>query len=326
MNKTWGRLYAGTRHHRKIRLLRERHPQSWWIWYTLLEMAFECDDYGDNGGLVHVSPGVPFSEEELAKELCLPSKRLLNPTLTTLINLGMIEFDAGCIRLLSYNDRQYKSDSSTERVRKHRKIQKVGKVEEAEAERFGNVSETDRTEQTTSGQNINTPPTPPEGENSGKGGGRRRKKFERAEFSPEFNQFSSAYPNAKGGLDRAWKIWQARKRAGNLPEFGELMADLEILKKSPEWNQDSGKYVPMITNFLEHGRWTDAEPEKRKRARSSPAPRSAALARRGNPDCPVCKGGGEKKIMERGVPYMVPCDCRIRRPGGPGESPPSAEA
>jgi len=52
MGRTWGRLYAGTRHHRKIRILRHKLPDSWWIFYLLLELAFETDD----DGLICIEP------------------------------------------------------------------------------------------------------------------------------------------------------------------------------------------------------------------------------------------------------------------------------
>jgi|GEM_PF-2795051 len=117
MGKTWGRLYAGTRHHRKIRILRKNCPDSWWIFYPLLELAFETDD----DGMIYLAPGLPYSTDELAAEVGVFSADLLQATLAEMERLGLIETDqAGFIRLLSYSDRQYESDSSKERMRKLR--------------------------------------------------------------------------------------------------------------------------------------------------------------------------------------------------------------
>ena len=117
MGKTWGRLYAGTRHHRKIRILRKNCPDSWWIFYPLLELAFENDD----DGMIYLAPGLPYSTDELAAEVGVFSADLLQATLAEMERLSLIETDqAGFIRLLSYSDRQYESDSSKERMRKLR--------------------------------------------------------------------------------------------------------------------------------------------------------------------------------------------------------------
>jgi len=160
--------------------LRDRHPNSWWIWYTLLEIAFDCDDYGENAGLVHVAPGIPFSEKGLANELCLNSKRLLMPTLKTMEELGLIEIKGGIIRFLSYSDRQYISDLSTPRTRKCREKQRVEDEEGLADERSGNVPRTVITEKNkeqnkTEKKKKNTPPIPPEGEGEGDLNGKAKK-------------------------------------------------------------------------------------------------------------------------------------------------------
>lgn len=158
MAKTWARLYLGTRHHRKIRILRERHPGTWWIWYPLIEMAAEVNDMG----WIYVSPGVPFADKELSKELGLPSKRALNSTLTTMKTLELIELESGLIKLCSFSDRQFESDSSTPRTRKFKGKHKHTENEGTKEERSGNVPGTPLTEQNRAEQNRaeHIPPTP----------------------------------------------------------------------------------------------------------------------------------------------------------------------
>lgn len=112
----WGRLYVGTRHHRKLRILRQRCPESWWIFYPLLEMAFEAND----GGLVYLDPDIPFSPSELSIEVGLGSVDLLEATLKSMSELKLVSLESGLVRFLSYNERQFQSDLSAERTRKYR--------------------------------------------------------------------------------------------------------------------------------------------------------------------------------------------------------------
>lgn len=132
--KTWGRLYSGTRNHRKIRILREECPGFWQAFYILLELAFECDD----GGRIYITPDRPYDLKQLANELGIAPKKTEN-LLNSLQNLKILSrTDDGFLILNSYCERQYESDNSTERVRKYREKQKS----ETEMKRFRNVPET----------------------------------------------------------------------------------------------------------------------------------------------------------------------------------------
>ena len=315
MGKSWGRLYAGTRHHRKIMILRERHPASWWIWYPLIEMAVDCDD----GGLVYVSPDTPFTEKELARELCLPSRRLLNATLTTMKTLKLIELDAGFIRLLSYSDRQFESDSSKERTRNYRERQREKGMEEDREGGRGDVTVTSITEQNKT-EHINNPPTPlndsppsqpsadspPQGEGDGGSGKRRPKKADRAlaPYSPEFEKFWQVYPNKLGGKEKAWEIWQRRLKKGTLPPFNYLMECIYKLTQDPDWMKEDGKYVPMLTSFLNQGRWSDVEGLKKSRAGPKETFKPV------DPNCGECKGKGLVPTIKDGKPSYKMCKCR----------------
>ena len=115
MGQPWGRLYTGTRHHRKIRILRQRCPDSWWIFYPLLEMAFETD----NDGLIYIDSDIPYSLEELAGEVGTRVD-VLEDTLHVMADLRLISLNNGFVKFLSYRDRQFKSDTSAERTRKYR--------------------------------------------------------------------------------------------------------------------------------------------------------------------------------------------------------------
>jgi len=117
MARAWGRLYLGTRNHRKIKTLRRRHPHSWKTFYVLLEMALEADDEG----WIYLAPGVPYPLEELADEVDETSETL-QALLNTMEELGLIQINGQGIQFLSYNERQFKSDASglTDRQERHR--------------------------------------------------------------------------------------------------------------------------------------------------------------------------------------------------------------
>jgi hypothetical protein len=125
MGRTWGRLYLGTRNHRKIKTLRRRHPGSWKTFYVLLEMALETDD----DGWIYLEPGQPYPLEELADEVDETPENL-QTLLGTMADLGMIQVNGQGIQFLSYSDRQFKSDADgAERVRRHRAAKKPNQPE-----------------------------------------------------------------------------------------------------------------------------------------------------------------------------------------------------
>jgi hypothetical protein len=103
MGQTWGNF--GTRNHRKIKTLRRRHPGSWKTFYVLLEMAFETDD----DGWIYLEHDQPYPLEELADEVGETPENL-HSLLSTMADLGLIQIDGQCIRLLPLNDNNPKVD------------------------------------------------------------------------------------------------------------------------------------------------------------------------------------------------------------------------
>jgi len=163
MGRAWGRLYGGTRNHRKILALKNLLPWNWPAWYVLIDMAIECDD----GGKIHVSPGLPYGDDELAKELGFRYTKSARKFLKSCEKLGLITIgnnsennhkkrgevrercgregrDCGEIMLNSFRERNYISDLSTPRVRKYREKQKMAQNHETFQKRCRNVTETDQ--------------------------------------------------------------------------------------------------------------------------------------------------------------------------------------
>lgn len=72
-----------------------------------------------------------------------------------------------------------------------------------------------------------------------------------------FKNFWEAYPNTGRRVNKkgALKIWQTQK----LDQFSQpLMAGLDLWKASPGWVD--GKYVPLVTTFLNQRRWETPPP------------------------------------------------------------------
>jgi len=117
MGRTWGRLYLGTRNHRKIKTLRRRHPGSWKTFYLLLEMALETDE----DGWIYLEPGQPYPLDELADEVDETPENLQS-LLSTMADLGMVQVNSQGVQFLSYCERQYKSDAdgTTDRMERYR--------------------------------------------------------------------------------------------------------------------------------------------------------------------------------------------------------------
>lgn len=140
MSRTWGRLYAGTRNHRKIKILREEFPDHWTKWYVILELAIECDDEG----WIYVSPGVPFTPKQLAKELGFARVKTSLTFLNALVTLQLATYNEYGLLVNSFSERNFESDTSTPRVKKYREKRREEQKETDEVKRFGNVSVTDQ--------------------------------------------------------------------------------------------------------------------------------------------------------------------------------------
>jgi len=69
-----------------------------------------------------------------------------------------------------------------------------------------------------------------------------------------FEAFWKAYPKKTGKLaaQRAWK--KIKSPATSLPEF---LAALEKQKKSDQWTNENGRFIPNPATWLNQGRWMD---------------------------------------------------------------------
>ena len=79
-----------------------------------------------------------------------------------------------------------------------------------------------------------------------------------AALSPEFNHFWAAYPatgKQRSGRAAAWQAWR-KSGASDKPELA--MQALEAAKKSRQWQQKDGEFVPGTHLWLNRGSWQEA--------------------------------------------------------------------
>lgn len=69
-----------------------------------------------------------------------------------------------------------------------------------------------------------------------------------------FAEFWKAYPR-KDDKKRALKKFKAIKNVEKV--LPDILADIEIKKKSDQWNENGGKYIPMPSTYLNNERWND---------------------------------------------------------------------
>ena len=80
-----------------------------------------------------------------------------------------------------------------------------------------------------------------------------------AEVIAGFIAFWKVYPNRKAKVT-AQKAWKKLNPDQKLKE--RIFADIAEKKKSEEWNEEGGKYIPYPATYLNQRRWEDEESPK----------------------------------------------------------------
>lgn len=73
-------------------------------------------------------------------------------------------------------------------------------------------------------------------------------------YSKQFENFWKEYPN-KTGKAKAYSAWKKYKCENGI--FDEIMGALYKQKKSKNWTNDGGKYIPMCSTWVNGKRWED---------------------------------------------------------------------
>ena len=75
-------------------------------------------------------------------------------------------------------------------------------------------------------------------------------------YSVDFESFWADYPN-KIGKQAAWIAWQKQKAP-----IIDCMVALAWQRKTQQWTNEGGKYIPHPTTWLNQRRWLDESPHK----------------------------------------------------------------
>jgi|GEM_PF-4335156 len=304
MGRLWGRLYAGTRNHRKIRILRERHPAMWTAWYVLIELAIECDD----DGWIYVAPGRPYTYKELAREVGIGRADKAEGFIKELVSLGLATHkDELGICLNGFMNRNYTSDSSTERVRKYRdrlKNQEPEGENETFQKRDGDVSVTailqNRTEQNKTEQKVRTDESKNDSPSPSP--------------SPSLPIFSCKFFT----IDQEYQDKLLKKFQALSPE---ILA--EEFSKMEDWLFDNpGRHKYKASGALKDprrfiNRWVSKVVVPPGSAfRQAPAPANTTPLLPARPDCAACDGTGlvySERVGEQGEKRVASQICGCRR-------------
>lgn len=131
----------------------------------------------------------------------------------------------------NWEKRQYRSDSSAERVARHRENKKrVGNGDVTLQKRRSNALEQNRTEQSNAPANAEL-----------------------------FETFWKAYPNKKAKQSAA-KAWGKLKLVADDPRIESIRRGLVAAKRTNDWQKENGQYVPYAASWLNGKRWEDELP------------------------------------------------------------------
>lgn len=110
--RPWFRFYVEAMRDPKMRRLT---PAQRWLWVAVLSAAREsCEP-----GRLVIAERVPMTESDLADYAGMRRPEIMDG-LALMIELGMLADDDGTLVVPAWNDRQYESDDTTKRTRKHR--------------------------------------------------------------------------------------------------------------------------------------------------------------------------------------------------------------
>jgi len=74
-----------------------------------------------------------------------------------------------------------------------------------------------------------------------------------SDYTPEFELFWEAYPRKVGKM----KAFQSWVKHVDQEVISRVMASLEVQKKSRQWNEENGRFIPHPTTWLNQHRWED---------------------------------------------------------------------
>ena len=215
----WFRLWVDILDDHKINQLTDYEFRAF---IYLLACASEEDAI--NGRLTRTLPAI--------NRRCRRRQDHFNRAVETFQKLGLITIDDnGYVTITKWNKRQFQSDKSYERVKKHREQQPVRNV---------SVTVNETPPDTDTDTDTDKPPIVPQKRGT--------------TYTVEFLTFWKAYPK-KIGKDAAWKKW--KQLNGTRPALAALVSAIEKQAQSDQWQKEGGQYIPHPATWLNQGRWAD---------------------------------------------------------------------
>lgn len=216
----WFRMYGEMMDDPKIGTLDDAAFRTW---VELLCTACKAED----GGNTHLTENdIDWAFRRNARETL---QKLLQRDLVTVTETGEIV-------ITSWEKRQKKSDSSTDRVRAHRQKAKQDKDSQEDYQ--------DETLQKRKGNGLEK---------------RREEKNKDTSLDAMFEEFWTAYPK-KVSKAAALKAYRKIKPSESLQ--AEILAAVSRAKTSVDWSKDDGQFIPYPASWLNARRWEDEAPSQ----------------------------------------------------------------
>jgi len=203
MANQWFRLYSEFSHDPKVQMLSEVNQRR-----LIMLFCIRC-----NGN-------VTLQDEQVAFQLRISMDEWLTSK-ATFLDKNFINNDN---EVLNWDKRQFVSDSSAERVAKHRERMK---------------------------QSSNVTVTPPEQNRTD-----TEHNITEQIYMDDFDMFWMTYPK-KVGKEAAKKAWLKVN-----PNLTVVLQALSWQKESPQWFKNNGQFIPNPSTWINQHRWEDEQPQE----------------------------------------------------------------
>lgn len=220
MANQWFRMYSEFATDAKVQMMTEVMQRRY-----LMLMCLRCSN-----------TLVTLQDEEIAFQLRIGNEEL-SETKALFIKKGFID---SSWNLLNWEKRQFASDSSKERVAKHRALQK------AKQSQAGNG---DVTLQKPDANGLDTEQNRTDTEEKGAG---------KPDEPKGFADFWKTWPSStrKGAKGKCLEVW---KKAHAERDAAQVLAHVESLKNSASWQKNGGEFIPAPLVYLNKRSWEGAD-------------------------------------------------------------------
>jgi len=79
-------------------------------------------------------------------------------------------------------------------------------------------------------------------------------------YTDDFLQFWEVYPKAIS-KKKSFEAWQ---KADDKPPIADILAKIELQKKTDDWQKEKGQFIPHSTTYINQARWDDKMEAKRR--------------------------------------------------------------